>query len=67
MSKIRTNVMTKTEIKEALDNIIEMSDEDLKNNCEYIRKIAKESYRQVREMEIKLSISLSKKEKAQFK
>lgn len=53
----------KSEIKEKLDNISEMNQEEFKINYEYITKTTKEAYDLIRRMEITISKLNSKKKK----
>lgn len=45
--------MTKSEVKNALDEIRDMSDEEIADNSNYIRKIAEEAYALIKNLERK--------------
>lgn len=58
----------KSEIKEKLDGISEMNQEEFKINYEYITKTAKEAYDLIRRMEITISkLNSNKKKDKNFK
>ena len=43
--------MTKSEVKNALDEIRDMSDEEIADNSNYIRKVAEEAYALIKNLE----------------
>lgn len=43
--------MTKSEVKNALDEIRDMSDEEIADNGNYIRKVAEEAYALIKNLE----------------
>ena len=43
--------MTKKEVKDALDEIRDMSDEEIADNGQYIRKVAEEAYALIKNLE----------------
>lgn len=43
--------MTKSEVKNALDEITEMSDKEIGYNSNYIRKVAEEAYALIKNLE----------------
>lgn len=43
--------MTKSEVKNALDDITEMSDKEIAVNADYIRKVAEEAYALIKNLE----------------
>lgn len=63
MKKSKLNKLCKSEIKEKLDDIADMSNEEFKINYEYITKTAKDAYNLIRQMEITISKLNSRKKK----
>ena len=43
--------MTKSEVKNAIDKIRDMSDEEIADNGNYIRKVAEEAYALIKNLE----------------
>ena len=43
--------MTKSEVKNALDKIREMTDEEVSSNAEFIRKVAEEAFALIKNLE----------------